>query len=55
MFNYNESYNFKQDEYINYVSKEIKKYTDKKIIVRQKPNRDERTKKGKNLSRSIKK
>ena len=41
--------NFTQEEYINYVSKEIKKYTDKKIIVRQKPNRDERTTKGGNL------
>lgn len=46
--------NFKQDEYINFVSKEIKKYTDKKIIVRQKPNRDERTKKGKNLLDQLK-
>ena len=40
--------NFTQEEYINYVSKEIKKYTDKKIIVRQKPNRDERTRNSKN-------
>ena len=46
--------NFKQDEYINFVSKEIKKYTDKKIIVRQKPNRDERTKKGRNLLDQLK-
>ena len=46
--------NFKQDEYINFVSKEIKKYTDRKIIVRQKPNRDERTKKGKNLLDQLK-
>ena len=45
---------FKQDEYINYVSKEIRKYTDRKIIVRQKPNRDERTKKGKNLQDQLK-
>ena len=46
--------NFKQDEYIEFVSKEIKKYTDKKIIVRQKPNRDERTKKGRNLLDQLK-
>jgi len=46
--------NFKQDEYINFVSKEIKKYTDRKIIVRQKPNRDERTKKGRNLLDQLK-
>ena len=41
--------NFRQDEYIDFVTKEIRKYTDKRIIVRQKPNRDERTKKGRNL------
>ena len=41
--------NFKQDEYIDFVTKEIRKYTDKRIIVRQKPNRDERTKRGQNL------
>ena len=46
--------NFKQDEYIEFVSKEIKKYTDRKIIVRQKPNRDERTKKGRNLLDQLK-
>ena len=40
---------FTQEEYIDFVSKEIRKYTDKRIIVRQKPNRDERTKKGQNL------
>ena len=45
--------NFTQEEYINYVSKEIKKYTDKKIIVRQKPNRDERTRKGGNLQNQL--
>jgi len=45
--------NFTQEEYINYVSKEIKKYTDKKIIVRQKPNRDERTSKDGNLQNQL--
>ena len=45
--------NFTQEEYINYISKEIKKYTDKKIIVRQKPNRDERTRKGGNLQNQL--
>jgi hypothetical protein len=45
--------NFTQEEYIDYVSKEIKKYTDKKIIVRQKPNRDERTRKGGNLQNQL--
>lgn len=40
---------FKQDEFINYVIKEIKKYSDKEVVVRQKPNRDERTQKGKRL------
>tara|TARA_B100000900_G_scaffold179270_1_gene151896 strand:- start:508 stop:1398 length:891 start_codon:yes stop_codon:yes gene_type:complete len=45
--------NFTQEEYINYVSNEIKKYTDKKIIVRQKPNRDERTRKGGNLQNQL--
>ena len=46
--------NFKQDEYIEFVSKEIRKYTDRRIIVRQKPNRDERTKKGRNLIDQLK-
>ncbi len=41
--------NFTQEEYIDFVTKEIRKYTDRKIIVRQKPNRDERTKRGQNL------
>ena len=45
--------NFTQEEYIDYISKEIKKYTDKKIIVRQKPNRDERTRKGGNLQNQL--
>tara|TARA_B100001564_G_scaffold358466_1_gene377215 strand:- start:594 stop:1484 length:891 start_codon:yes stop_codon:yes gene_type:complete len=40
---------FTQEEYINYVCKEIKKYTDRKIIVRQKPDRDERARRGGNL------
>ncbi len=40
---------FKQDEFINYVIKKIKKYSDREVVVRQKPNRDERTKKGKRL------
>ena len=40
---------FKQDEFINYVIKNIKKYSDREVVVRQKPNRDERTKKGKRL------
>ena len=31
----------------------MKKYTDKKIIVRQKPNRDERTRKGGNLQNQL--
>ena len=46
--------NFKQDQYIEFVSKEIRKYTDRRIIVRQKPNRDERTKKGRNLIDQLK-
>ena len=49
----NKHVNFTQEEYINYVSNEIKKYTDKKIIVRQKPNRDERTRKGGNLQNQL--
>ena len=28
--------NFEQEHFINFITKEIKKYTDKKIIVRQK-------------------
>jgi len=40
---------FTQDHYIDWLTKEIRKYTDKRIIVRQKPNRDQRTKKGQNL------
>ena len=47
--------NFDQDHYINFISKEIRKYTDKKIIVRQKPNRKERTLNGKTLSQQLKK
>ena len=45
--------NFTQEEYINHITKELKKYTDKKIIVRQKPNRDERTRKGGNLQNQL--
>jgi hypothetical protein len=40
---------FKQDEFIDYVIKEVKKYSDRKVIVRQKPNRDERITKGRRL------
>ena len=40
---------FTQDHYIDWLTKEIRKYTDKRIIVRQKPNRDQRTKRGQNL------
>ena len=47
--------NFRQDEYIDWLTKEIRKYTDKRIIVRQKPNRDERTKHGQNLQDQLKK
>ncbi len=46
--------NFRQDEYIDWLTKEIRKYTDKRIIVRQKPNRDERTKHGQNLQDQLK-
>ena len=46
---------FDQEHYINFISKEIRKYTDKKIIVRQKPNRKERTLNGKTLSQQLKK
>jgi hypothetical protein len=47
--------NFEQEDYIDFITKEIKKYTDKKIIVRQKPNRKERTLNGKTLSHQLKK
>jgi hypothetical protein len=40
---------FTQDHYIDWLTKEIRKYKDKRIIVRQKPNRDQRTKRGQNL------
>ena len=46
--------NFSQQEFIDYVIKEVKKYSDRQVIVRQKPNRDDRTKKGKNLIDQIK-
>ena len=46
---------FEQDHYIDFISKEIRKYTDKKIIVRQKPNRKERTLNGKTLPSQLKK
>ena len=46
--------NFRQDVYIDWLTKEIRKYTDKRIIVRQKPNRDERTKSGQNLINQLK-
>jgi len=46
---------FEQDYYIDFISKEIRKYTDKKIIVRQKPNRKERTLNGKTLLQQLKK
>jgi len=46
---------FKQEDYIDFITKEIRKHTDKKIIVRQKPNRDERTKSGQNLIHQLKK
>ena len=46
---------FDQEHYINFITKEIRKYTDKKIIVRQKPNRKERTLNGKTLSQQLKK
>ena len=45
---------FEQDHYIDFISKEIRKYTDKKIIVRQKPNRKERTLNGKTLLSQLK-
>ena len=46
---------FDQEHYINFISKEIRKYTNKKIIVRQKPNRKERTLNGKTLPSQLKK
>ena len=46
--------NFSQQEFIDYVIKEVKKYSDRQVIVRQKPNRDDRTKRGKNLIDQIK-
>ena len=45
---------FEQEHYIDFITKEIRKYTDKKIIVRQKPNRKERTLNGKTLSHQLK-
>tara|TARA_Y100001970_G_C14185975_1_gene832625 strand:- start:1060 stop:1950 length:891 start_codon:yes stop_codon:yes gene_type:complete len=45
---------FTQDHYIDWLTKEIRKYTDKRIIVRQKPNRDERTKGGQHLKHQLK-
>ena len=50
----NEHTDFTQEEYIDFVTKEIRKYTDKRIIVRQKPNRDERTRSGQNLKDQLK-
>ena len=46
---------FEQDYYIEFITKEIRKYTDRKIIVRQKPNRKERTLNGKTLLQQLKK
>ena len=46
---------FDQDHYIEFITKEIRKYTDRKIIVRQKPNRKERTLNGKTLLQQLKK
>ena len=45
---------FTQEQYIDYITKEIRKYTDKRIVVRQKPNRDERTRSGQNLKDQLK-
>ena len=45
---------FAQEQYIDYITKEIRKYTDKRIVVRQKPNRDERTRSGQNLKDQLK-
>ena len=55
MFNRKWTYRFHTRRIYWFVTKEIRKYTDKKIIVRQKPNRDERTKKGQNLKDQLKK
>ena len=46
---------FEQEDYINFITKEIRKYTDKKIIVRQKPNRKERTLNGQTLLQQLEK
>ena len=46
---------FEQEDYIDFITKEIRKYTDKKIIVRQKPNRKERTLNGQTLLNQLKK
>ena len=46
---------FEQEDYIDFITKEIRKYTDKKIIVRQKPNRKERTLNGQTLLHQLKK
>ena len=43
-----------QKDYIDFITKEVRKYTDKKIIVRQKPNRKERTLNGKTLLSQLK-
>lgn len=45
---------FTQENYIDWLTKEIRKYTDKRILVRQKPNRDERTKGGQHLKHQLK-
>ena len=45
---------FEQEHYIDFITKEIRKYTDKKIIVRQKPNRKERTLNGQTLINQLK-
>ena len=44
-----------QKDYIDFITKEVRKYTDKKIIVRQKPNRKERTLNGQTLLHQLKK
>ena len=43
-----------QKDYIDFITKEVRKYTDKKIIVRQKPNRKERTLNGQTLLHQLK-
>ena len=45
---------FTQEHYIDWLTKEIRKHTDKRIIVRQKPNRDQRTRRGQNLKDQLK-